>query len=252
MSEAKQVDVLGIRLDALRMPQVVERCRQAIERRTPLMIGVVNAAKVVKMREDAALRQAVTSCGLVLADGMAVVWASRLLGRPLPERIAGIDLFQLLLGMAGEMQASVYFLGAKQEVLEAVLERVRQEHPRLRIAGARNGYFSDAEAEGVAAEIRASQADMLFIAMSPPKKEMFLARWGLATGVFVGHGVGGSFDVYAGRTKRAPAWMQNGGLEWFYRVLQEPGRLWYRYLSSNLAFSWLVMSQWTRNRLGLR
>ena len=138
------------------------------------------------------------------ADGQSVVWASRLLGDPLPERVAGIDLMAGLLERAERRGYSVYFLGARAEVLERAVERLREKYPRLHVAGARDGYFADDEASEVCDEIRASRADLLFVAMSSPRKEYFLGEYGPNLGAPFVMGVGGSIDVIAGVTRRAP------------------------------------------------
>jgi N-acetylglucosaminyldiphosphoundecaprenol N-acetyl-beta-D-mannosaminyltransferase len=180
---------------------------------------------------------------------MAVVWASRLLGQPLRERAAGIDLFERLLELANREGFSVFFLGASQEVLEDLLVKARQRHPALRIAGSRNGYFSDEQAEDVAREISAAHPDILFVGISTPKKEIFLEAWGAKIDVLVCHGVGGSFDVFAGKTRRAPLLWQRLGLEWLFRVVQEPRRMWKRYLVTNTLFISMVFREWCRTRL---
>lgn len=240
--------VLGIPIDAFTMSQAVTQCTDAIEHRRYLSIGVVNAAKMVKMRQDTSLQKAVTGCRMILADGQSVVWASRLLRAPLPERVAGIDLFQALLGEAAERGSRVYFLGARPEVLAQMLDEVRRRYPALAVAGARDGYFQADEEQEIAAEIRRSGADLLFVGMSSPRKELFLDRWGEATGASVVHGVGGSFDVLAGLTRRAPVWYQEHGLEWLYRAQQEPLRLGRRYLTTNAAFMLMVAGQMIRDR----
>jgi N-acetylglucosaminyldiphosphoundecaprenol N-acetyl-beta-D-mannosaminyltransferase len=223
------------------MIQVLEICRQALANRAPLSIGVVNAAKLVNMGSEPALREAVVSSDLVLADGMSVVWASRVLRRPLPERVAGIDLFERLLDLAEHDGLSVYFLGAEADILESAIDAIRKRHPRLRIAGRHHGYFGPADEPALAADIAATHPDLLFIGMTSPKKELFLARWGAEIGAVVCHGVGGSLDVIAGKVRRAPLSWQRFGLEWLYRVLQEPGRLWRRYLVTNTIFLWMVL-----------
>lgn len=245
-------DVLGIPLDALTMAQAVDRCTAAVDRGNYLSVGMVNAAKVMSMRRSTELRRAVTGCGVVLADGQSVVWASRLLGAPLPERVAGIDLFYRLLAEAARRSYRVYFLGAQADVLVCLLAEVRASYPGLVVAGAHDGYFSPDEDSAVAAEIRESGADLLFVGMSSPRKELFLNRWGQHTGVSVAHGVGGSFDVLAGLTRRAPLWWQDHGLEWLYRTLQEPARLGRRYLTTNASFIALVARELVRQRLVAR
>lgn len=236
--------LFDVSIHAATLSQVVAQCRAAIDTRRPLMIGVVNAAKIVNMARDPLLRNSVCSADLVLADGAAVVWASWLLRQPLPERVAGIDLFEALLALAHDQGYSVYLLGAKQEVLEEVVRRIGARHPGIRIAGYRNGYFGDAEAPAVARDIALAHPDMLFVAMTSPKKETFLAHHAAELAVPVCHGVGGSFDVLAGKVARAPRTWQRLGLEWLYRVLQEPRRLWKRYLVTNSAFIAMVARAW--------
>jgi N-acetylglucosaminyldiphosphoundecaprenol N-acetyl-beta-D-mannosaminyltransferase len=235
------VRVLGVPIDGLTMEQAVARCAEAVQTRRPLLIGVVNAAKLVNMRQSPALRDAVLAANLILADGMSVVWAARVLGHRLPERVTGIDLMVRLLERANQHGYRAYFLGATDEVLTEYLRRVRESYPRVQIVGSRNGYFGADEEAALAAEIAAVRADMLFVAMSSPKKEQFLARWAERIDVPVCHGVGGAFDVLAGKVRRAPQCWQRLGLEWLYRVLQEPRRLWRRYLVTNTLFCAFVL-----------
>ena len=237
---------LGLSLDALTMPQAVAHCVQAVEDGQFTSIGVVNAAKVMAMRHDNTLRRAVTGCSIVLADGQSVVWASRLLRAPLPERVAGSDLFFELLAEAERRGYRVYFLGAKPDVLARMLTAVSRQFPGLKVAGSRDGYFGAADEGDIAAEIGNSRAELLFLGISSPKKELFVSRWGQQAGVCVAHGVGGSFDVLAGVTARAPIWWQRHGLEWLYRAWQEPLRLGPRYLKTNLSFTALVARETVR------
>lgn len=232
--------LLGLWLDALTLDETVARCLAAARERRRLEVGVVNAAKLVNMRRDPELRAAVTGCDLVVADGQSVVWASRVLGKPLPERVAGIDLFQRLLAEAQRDGLSVYFLGAREHVLARMVELIRADLPDLRVAGSHHGYFADDEAAARADDIRASGADLLFLGMTSPRKERFVAQFGERSGAMVVHGVGGSFDVLAGEVRRAPRGWQRLGLEWLYRALQEPRRLGKRYLKTNVAFIAMV------------
>jgi N-acetylglucosaminyldiphosphoundecaprenol N-acetyl-beta-D-mannosaminyltransferase len=240
--------ILGMPVDALTMDEALLRCRAALESRDRLLVGVVNAAKMVKLRQDVHLRDSLLDCDILLADGQSVVWASRLLRAPLPERVAGIDLFERLLEVGARDGWSVYLLGAKPDVLAQLRHRLAARWPALKIAGSHDGYFSDADASAVAEDIRASGADMLFLAMPSPSKEIFLGDWGPSLGVPVLHGVGGSFDVLAGVTKRAPLRWQKLGLEWLYRVIQEPSRMWRRYLTTNGRFIALVLGELIRRQ----
>jgi N-acetylglucosaminyldiphosphoundecaprenol N-acetyl-beta-D-mannosaminyltransferase len=231
------------------LEQATQICREAVVSREPLTVGVVNSAKLVKMRDDAWLRDSVLGSDLIVADGLPVVWASRILGEPLPERVTGIDLFEKLLELANREGFSVYFLGAAQEVLDEMVRRIGERYSSLRCAGSRNGYFDDDETDAVIDEIRVAAPDMLFVGISTPKKERFLKRCGEKLSVPVCHGVGGSFDVMAGLTRRAPVFWQKAGLEWFYRLLQEPRRMWRRYLVTNSAFVALLVREWFRKKL---
>lgn len=229
-------ELFGVPLHALTMEQVLDRVDETIARRGRLLIGVVNAAKVVNMNRDPALRRAVLDANLILADGMSVVWASRLLRKSLPERVAGIDLMLAMLERGRRVGRRVYCLGASQEVLESAVARIERQYPGIVIAGRRNGYFREQDEARIADDIRAARADILLVAMTSPKKEEFLARWFEHLEVPVCHGVGGSFDVLAGKVRRAPPAWQRLGLEWLYRIVQEPRRMWRRYLVTNTLF----------------
>jgi N-acetylglucosaminyldiphosphoundecaprenol N-acetyl-beta-D-mannosaminyltransferase len=232
--------LFGIPVAAATLDDAVDLVHRVIAARSSLHIGVVNAAKIVNMRRDEHLKESVLASDVVFADGVSVVWASRLLRRPLPERVAGIDLMHGILARGSRHGFRVYCLGATDDVLRRATARIAADYPGVQIVGCRNGYFSEAEEEGVAQGIAAARPDVLFVAMTSPKKENFLARWGARLQVHVCHGVGGSFDVLAGKVDRAPKLWQQLGLEWLYRVKQEPRRLWRRYLVTNTLFVLLV------------
>lgn len=242
--------ILGVPVAAVTMAQALDLVTAAIATRKRLQIGVVNAAKVVNMGRDAFLRDDVLSSDVIFADGMAVVWAGKVLGEPLPERVPGIDLMMGIMTRGNERGWRVFFLGATREVLDEVLARARVDFPGLVAAGSQDGYFKPDAGEAVAAAIAAARADVLFVAMTSPKKEKFLARFSDAMGVPVCHGVGGSFDVYSGKVQRAPEAWQRLGMEWLYRVKQEPGRLWRRYLVTNALFGRMLAAEWLRRRTG--
>jgi len=225
------------------MEQVLDRIHAAITSRQTLQIGVVNAAKVVNMQRNPALGEDVLSSDLILADGAAVVWASRILRRPLPERVAGIDLMYGLLERGNRHGYRVYCLGATEEVSRKVAACIVKDYPNVFLAGRRNGYFSDEEEQEIAETIALAKPDILFVAITSPKKENFLAKWGPIMKVPICHGVGGSFDVMAGKVQRAPEIWQRLGLEWLYRVKQEPRRLWKRYLVTNVLFLKLLLKE---------
>ncbi|MDD5458157.1 MAG: WecB/TagA/CpsF family glycosyltransferase [Phycisphaerae bacterium] len=230
------VNILGLNVHAIDMRQLICIADNYIQSRTQLLLGVVNAAKLVNMKKDKTLRQSLEQTDLMLADGMPIVWLSRLLGKPLPGRVAGIEIMYNLMELASKKGYRVFFLGAAENVVQKVAENARENYPGMKIAGYRNGYFSEDDQQDVAEQIKSSRADILFVAITSPRKENFLSKYRLFMDVPIYHGVGGSFDVFAGVTKRAPLWMQRYGLEWFYRFMQEPLRMWKRYLVTNTIF----------------
>lgn len=233
--------LFGVPVHALTMDETIQKVEETIAQNGQLQIGVVNAAKIVNMHRDESLRQDVVSSDLILADGMAVVWASHLLGQPLPERVAGIDLMLRMLRHGNKLRYRVYCLGATDEVLEKVAIKIAADYPNVNIVGKWNGYFTAEEEAVVVADIKSARPDILFVAITSPKKEQFLARWSDELAVPICHGVGGSFDVLAGKVERAPEVWQRLGLEWLYRVKQEPKRLWKRYLVTNVLFCGMVV-----------
>lgn len=250
LSKYPSVQLLGIRISALRMNDVLDIANEHIANRKNLLIGVVNVAKFVNIHKDPALRNSIDEADLILADGAPIVWLSRKLGQPLPQRIAGIDLMYKLLQQASERHYRVYFLGAKPEVLLKAVETVQRDYPGVHIAGYRDGYFKEEQEQNVAQAIKDSNPDIVFVGISSPKKENFLRKWRSFMSVPVCHGVGGSFDILAGITKRAPLWMQKVGLEWLYRLIQEPRRMWKRYLVTNTIFIKLCLQAILTTKLG--
>jgi N-acetylglucosaminyldiphosphoundecaprenol N-acetyl-beta-D-mannosaminyltransferase len=226
------------------MDETVEWAIGVIRRGTPTQHVVVNAAKLIRMRRDTDLAAIVNGCPVVNADGQAIVWASRLLGAPVPERVTGIDFMGRLLDLAPAMGWRVFFLGAD----EAVVSRLAAGHAAsVAVAGYRHGYWLPGEDADVVNEVARSAADILFVALPSPRKEAWTARYLAELGVPLVVGVGGSFDVLAGRRRRAPAWMQRHGLEWLFRLGQEPARLGPRYLKTNgqflLLLAWALISR---------
>jgi N-acetylglucosaminyldiphosphoundecaprenol N-acetyl-beta-D-mannosaminyltransferase len=218
------------------MDELLDICEEHIKNRKSTLLGTINAAKLVNCRRDAELNESLKEADIVLADGLPVVWLTKLIGNPLPERVAGIDIMYQLLERSSEKHYRVFFLGGEKSVVQNVVHIAEKKYPGLIIAGYRDGYFKESESANVAEEIRRSSADIIFVAMSSPKKENFLRKWRNFINVPICHGVGGSFDVLAGVTRRAPLWMQKCGMEWFYRLVQEPKRMWKRYLVTNTVF----------------
>jgi N-acetylglucosaminyldiphosphoundecaprenol N-acetyl-beta-D-mannosaminyltransferase len=189
---------LGLPIDGLDTDETVHRCEELIEQRAGAQHVCLNAAKLVAVEHDERLRDIVRECELVSADGQSIVWAARLLGRRLPERVAGIDLMHRMLALAEERGHRVFIVGTKHEVLDEAVRRMLDEHPLLEIAGTRDGYFTDDENDEVCEEIRAARPHILFVAISSPKKEYWLAEHGRKLEVPLLVGVGGAIDVVAG------------------------------------------------------
>ena len=239
-----RIDILNTTIDNLNMLETLQVVDNAISNGERLHHVVVNAGKMVAMQSDAQLRKSVNESDLINADGQAVVWASKVLGKPLKERVAGIDLMEALVKLAHQNQYKIFFFGAKEEVVKTVVERYSNDYSPKIIAGYRNGYFKKDEEQDIAKQISDSGANILFVAISSPTKENFLyENKKLLNKVNFIMGVGGSFDVVSGKVKRAPVWMQNSGLEWFYRFAQEPKRMWKRYLVGNSKFIALVLKE---------
>ena len=247
----ERAELLGLSFDAVTMETAVARCLEFCHApRASHVVITANAYHLCMMRHDAELASACRAAHLTVADGMSVVWALRASGQPTPERVAGVDLMDRLLAAAAKDRLSVYFLGARREVVEALAKQSRARYPGLEIAGFRDGYFGPKDHHGIVEEIRASGAHILFIGMPSPFKETWSERHRDRLDVPVIIGVGGSFDVLAGYIRRAPGWAQSAGLEWFWRLLMEPRKLWKRYLTTNSEFVWLAGREIVARRFG--
>lgn len=242
-----RINLFGCKLDAVTMDQTVERIAIAIHQRKRITHAALNTAKLISMRQDPELYRDVSTADLVTADGMGILLASRLAGQPLTERVTGIDLMERVLILCAKNGFRPYILGARQEVLDAAVYRIRLKHPELSLAGVRHGYFTPGDETTIIAEINASNADCVFVGVPTPMKERFIARNRHQLNAAFVMGVGGSIDVLAGHVQRAPSWMQRAGLEWLFRLLQEPRRMWRRYLVTNTKFlGWLLTATFYR------
>lgn len=238
------IEMFGARMHALTMRDTVAQIDSRVAAGVFTQHVVVNVAKVVHMQRDAELAESVNACDIVNIDGMGVVWGARFLGGKVPERVSGVDLFHELLELSSRQGYPVFLLGATEEVVSEVVARVSVSYPGLHVAGFHHGYFWSDEA-AVVQKIRDSGARLLFVAITSPKKENFINRWRDQLGATFVMGVGGTFDVVAGKVRRAPVWMQRSGLEWLYRVIQEPRRMWRRYMTTNLIFAgMLAKAKW--------
>lgn len=243
MSDVRRYALMNTYVNALSMDETVEAVEKIIAAGKPTQHVVINALKVNLMRKDEVLRRIVNDCPLINADGASIVYAAKMLGVPVRERVTGFDLFLRLVEVAAEKGYRIYLFGAKEEVVNRVKEIFLEKYPALQIVGTRNGYFTEKDEPQIVADMASSGADMMFVAFSSPKKEYWIHKYLEQLNIPFVMGVGGSFDVVAGVTDRAPKWMQDHGLEWFYRFIQEPGRLWKRYLVGNVSFV-LYMLSW--------
>jgi N-acetylglucosaminyldiphosphoundecaprenol N-acetyl-beta-D-mannosaminyltransferase len=230
-------DFLGVPIDCLTFAETIAAADRAIQSRQPLQHVCINVAKFIAMRTNMELDRDVRSSDIVSIDGAGVAWAARLLGIGVPERVAGIDLMQGLIGLCAANAYRPYFLGVRPDVLRTALANIHRRFPQLQLAGSRDGYFGPEQEGDVVAGIRSSRADCLFIGMPTPRKERLLARHRRDFDVPFIMGVGGAFDVLAGQVRRAPKPVQGIGLEWLFRAVQEPLRLGPRYLRTNAAFA---------------
>lgn len=241
---ASTVNILGSRIHNTTMEETLQIIDSVIEQGEQIHHVVVNAGKIVAMQKDLQLRRSVNEGNLINADGQAVVWAARILGKPIKERVAGIDLMNNLVELAHKKGYKIFFFGAKESVVKSVVNKLTDKFSENIVAGYRNGYFNQEQEQAIANEIAESGAQILFVAISSPVKENFLyENRDILKKVNFVMGVGGSFDVVAGKVKRAPLWMQKIGLEWFYRFAQEPKRMWKRYLVGNSRFILLVIKE---------
>jgi N-acetylglucosaminyldiphosphoundecaprenol N-acetyl-beta-D-mannosaminyltransferase len=239
-----QIEFQGLKIHPWTMQESLDFIEvNILKRKKNLQHVVVNSAKIVYAQKDQMLKRAINNSDLVNIDGMAVVWGLKLIGYNVKERVSGIDLFHKLLQLASEKGYRVYFLGAKSDILDNMIMNLKNKYIDLNIVGFYHGYFQKDEEEYIARQIRDSRADMLFIGITSPKKELFIDKHLEFINIPFSMGVGGSFDIISGKTKRAPKWMQKNGLEWIYRIIQEPRRLWKRYAYTNTVFIYMVMKE---------
>ena len=220
-----RITLLGIPIDRMTMGEALEAIEGFVHERAPRHIVTADASMVVLARENPDLMAIVQSADLVTPDGAGLLWASRLLGRKISDRVSGVDLVAQVCQLSATSSITIFFLGAAPDVAEEAAVKLRDKYPGAQIVGTRDGYFTADEEAGVVAQIAAVKPDVLFVAFGIPKQELFIRRNQEALNVPVSVGIGGSFDVYSGRVDRAPLWMQNVGLEWLFRLAQNPKKI---------------------------
>lgn len=245
----KRISLFDCPIDALTMDQTMEKINSAIQKKSHIHHALVNAATIVNLQKDSVLRNGIIHCDLINADGQGVIMAAKALGLYLPERVSGPDLMEKIVALAYEKKYKIFFLGAEEYVVKKVVEVYSEKYSSDIIAGYRNGYFSTEDESEIARQITEAKPNILLVAMTSPKKEDFLYRnKSLFMNINLITGVGGCFDIVAGKTRRAPLWMQRAGLEWFFRMIQEPGRLFKRYLTTNTALLKMIFLKKVLNK----
>lgn len=219
------VHILGLPVHVLTMGRALAALQRAWQGQNLFQVVTANAEMLYTALQDGEMAQLIREAEMVTADGAGVLLAARISGNSLPERVAGYDLMLAAMQQAAREDVPVFFLGARPEVLQAALIRARELFPGLTICGSHHGYFGDKESEAIAAEIRLRQPRLLLVALGAPQQDKWIYRYRDLLPPCVAMGVGGSFDVLAGKARRAPRWMQRAGLEWLYRLLREPSRL---------------------------
>ena len=252
----KLLVILGIPIDDLNMAEALDRLEEfvAIGRESGKchQVATVNADFVVKAQYDPELRYLLQESDMATADGMPLVWGARLLGAPLAERVAGADMIPSLVKRAAQKGYSLYLLGAAPGVASKAGMILQEENPGLQIVGITSPpYSSVLEMDrAIIEDIKKAQPDILLVAFGNPKQEKWIGMYGREVGVPVMIGVGGTLDFIAGTTKRAPMWMQRLGLEWLFRLLREPRRLWRRYVVDLVVFGSFFVRLWWVMRQG--
>lgn len=218
------VSLYGVPFSKMNMKETVAYLTDAIETRRPNRVITGNPIMLMVGLENPEFHRALATADLVVPDGAGVVWAASKLKQPVKERVAGFDLMHELLREGDRKSWSVYLLGASADIIRTAHDNLKLKYPGVRFVGFRDGYFTDSEDGAVIADIRKANPDMLFVARATMNQEPWIEKYAQTLGVPVIMGVGGSFDVVAGKLKRAPAIFRKLSLEWFYRLLQEPSR----------------------------
>ncbi|MBV9537598.1 MAG: WecB/TagA/CpsF family glycosyltransferase [Acidisphaera sp.] len=247
----RAADFLGVPVHPLTMSATEELVVSAMRNRQHLHHVALNVAKFVKMRHSDDLRKDVMSADIVGIDGMGILLGARALGVHVPERVTGVDLMENLLARCAEEGFRPFLLGARPEILTRAIDVLQRRLPKLELAGSHHGYFTRDDEAALIREIRDARPDCLFVAMPTPQKERFMARYQAELGVPFVMGVGGGLDVVAGHVQRAPTAWQRSGFEWLFRVVQEPRRMWRRYLTTNAAFAFIMLGALCRRAVGL-
>ncbi len=235
------ISLLGVKVHKVDMAATLDAIRGYVAEGGPHHVVTADAAAIVLAREDSEFREVVNSADLVTPDGAGILLGSSWQGTPLKSRVSGVDIAINVARMAAEEGFSLFLFGAAPGVAERAAENLKREFPGLEIAGTRHGYFQPSEEAEIVRQIRESGAKALFVALGMPRQEMFIRKHFGDLGISVAIGVGGSLDVFSGVVKRAPEWMQRHGLEWAYRLMQNPRKI--NKVMALPRFVWLVLKE---------
>ncbi len=243
------IKAFNININPLTKSEFVSAARSAVlDRKKVIQIGI-NSASVNLLFSNPEFKKSVQKAGLVNVDGISVLWALRFLGYEIPERVATPDLVDEILKMSETEGFSLFLFGAKEKSVLLCKSSIEKSFPNIKVVGYRNGYYSETDEPLIVDDINKANPDILLIAMPSPQKELFFSRYGKELNASYILGVGGYFDILAGLVRRAPNCVQKIGMEWFYRFIQEPRRLWRRYLLGNLKFLWTIaMEKYNLNK----
>lgn len=225
MQIKKPVKILGVPVHPLTMNESVVILEEKLQKKEQAFVVTANAEIIMMCQQDKEYNNIVSEqADLVLPDGAGAVWAGRYLGNEVPERVAGFDLYNQLLKLSADKGYKAYFFGGAPGVAEAAKNKAEELYPGVQIVGCRNGYFNETEEEAIIKEINDAAPDMLFVALGAPKQEKWLVKYRNQLKPRILMGIGGSFDVLAGKMERAPKWMQEASLEWAFRLYKQPSR----------------------------
>jgi N-acetylglucosaminyldiphosphoundecaprenol N-acetyl-beta-D-mannosaminyltransferase len=239
----KKITIFGLNYDNVTLDEAVYRIEKFIKEKTPHIILTTGAELVARAYTDMELKKIYLAADLLTVDSYVVYFVCRILGKPIKEPVSAARLMFRFLELAENRNYRLFFLGAKDKILNKAIVNLKEKHPKLNIVGYHHGYFDFSDDSDIIKKIIQAKPDVIFVAMSSPLKEMFIKRNIMKLNTPVAFGVGGTFDIAAGYCKLAPKWISRIGLEWFYRFIQEPARLWKRYTVTNFIFLWIVLRE---------
>ncbi|MCI0329540.1 MAG: WecB/TagA/CpsF family glycosyltransferase [candidate division Zixibacteria bacterium] len=246
-NQPQRVSLLGVQIDPLPLEKFMRKLEERLRSGRGAYVVTPNVDHLLRLKKDGHFREIYRQASFVVPDGMPLVWASRWLGKPLPERITGADLFPRLCELAARRGHSIFLLGSTTDVCRRAAARLRREHRKLKIAGHYSPPFGFEkcrdEMEKIVRVLKRTKPDIVFVGLGAPKQEKLIYHLRSKVPARLFLGVGAAFDFYSGEKKRAPLWAQKAGLEWAFRLLAEPKRLWKRYLVDDPRFFWWVVKE---------